>query len=162
VSAIIAQLFVSFHILDLHGLNYLSLGGVVVAMFIAFSLPSARVSIYFNRKHSLAAAAALEQIRQMKLGNLEVVNGELIIKKRTFPQRVKRAIEVLVEHFKETYSNAYILKWSVWWAIAMAGNLQVVEYYEALWEEIAKPTDETHHVVYNGAVNAVQAALSKV
>jgi thiamine transporter 2/3 len=153
VSAVLAQLLVSFDISGLHGLNYFSLGGVSGAMLIAFFLPTARRSIYFNRKHSLAAVLHALEMEQGKVLSLSPP-------KRTFPQKVRRAGEVLVSDFKEAYSNVYVLKWSLWWAIAMAGHLQVVEYYEALWEEIA-PADETHHVVYNGAVNAVQAALSK-
>ena len=128
---------------------------------VVFTLPTASRSIYFNRKHSLAAAAALEQLQAARLNeNLEYKNGEFVVRKRTLSQRFKRAGEVLVDHFKQAYSNTYILKWSLWWAIAMAGHLQVTEYYEALWEEIAAP-EETEHVVYNGAVNAIQAALSK-
>lgn len=38
-----------------------------------------------------------------------------------------RAFSVLWEHFTVSYSNGVVVVWSIWWALAMAGFLQVDE-----------------------------------
>lgn len=56
------------------------------------------------------------------------------------------------------YSNSYIIKWSIWWALASAGQYQVVNYIQVLWEEI---NQENQLEPYNGVVKALHTLLSK-
>ena len=62
---------------------------------------------------------------------------------------------MVVRDFRSAFSNPYVLKWSVWWALGMCGNFQVGNYIQPLWQEI-KPAEEGHSgELYNGAVEAV-------
>lgn len=55
-------------------------------------------------------------------------------------------------HFIESFKNRYVLKWSIWWALATCGFIQVQVYMQPLWFEIQQGTD---YVAYNGAVEAI-------
>jgi len=39
--------------------------------------------------------------------------------------RAAFALKKVLKDFKEAFGKAYILKWSLWWALAMCGNFQV-------------------------------------
>lgn len=54
-------------------------------------------------------------------------------------------------HFLESFKNKYVLKWSIWWALATCGFVQVQIYMQPLWAEIQQGTDYT---AYNGATEA--------
>lgn len=54
-------------------------------------------------------------------------------------------------HFIESFKNRYVLKWSIWWALATCGFIQVQSYMQPLWYEIQSGTDYT---AYNGATEA--------
>lgn len=56
------------------------------------------------------------------------------------------------------YTNPTVLKWSIWWALATCGQLQVISYAQILWKEI----DENHESYYNGAVEATVTLLGAV
>jgi len=129
------QILISYDILDYLGLHYVSLGCVSIAFLLSFFLPKVKESIYFYRREE----------------------GSDIPEKPSFPERVKRAYPILWRDFKEAYSNSYVLKWSIWWAIATAGHLQAISYVQPLWERIAS---YQHVEIYNGAVDAIQGALS--
>lgn len=38
---------------------------------------------------------------------------------------VSNAISLLNLHFRQSYSNRVVVQWSIWWALAMCGFLQV-------------------------------------
>jgi solute carrier family 19 (thiamine transporter), member 2/3 len=61
-----------------------------------------------------------------------------------------RARRLLWEHFLQAYSNRTILIWSLFWAFAMGGFLQIQSYVQLLWLEIDVNKDN----FYNGAVEA--------
>jgi len=74
-------------------------------------------------------------------------------------KRFVRASRALVRDFKIAYTNKHVLKWSLWWSIALAIYLQVGIYAEPLWLEIE---EETHEPIYNGGIEASHALLSSV
>ena len=55
--------------------------------------------------------------------------------------------------FKKFYSDLSLLKWSLWWALATCGWLQVGNYVQSLWKEIATSTGVSYE--YNGLVEAI-------
>lgn len=72
------------------------------------------------------------------------------------------ALYLLWLDFTSTFSCSYMLKWSFWWAAAMCGYFQVVNYIQTLWETIS-PTaasGQDDHSVYNGGVQALHTLLS--
>ena len=38
----------------------------------------------------------------------------------------KRALSLVIRDFRDYFSNTYVLKWSLWWALGMCGNFQVL------------------------------------
>ena len=46
-----------------------------------------------------------------------------------FSVRIRRALRLVMRDFKDSFSNPYVLKWSVWWALGMCGNFQVKHEY---------------------------------
>ena len=40
--------------------------------------------------------------------------------------RDKRALSLVIRDFRDYFSNTYVLKWSLWWALGMCGNFQVL------------------------------------
>lgn len=61
-----------------------------------------------------------------------------------------RARQLLWEHFIQAYSNKTILVWSIFWAFAMGGFLQIQSYVQLLWLDIDVNKDN----FFNGAVEA--------
>ncbi|CAL4187848.1 unnamed protein product, partial [Meganyctiphanes norvegica] len=147
VSGILAQLLVSYSVLDYHSLNYLSLSSVSVALILACFLPRVAHSIYFHRDEieNTSEEHSLTETEHEKCGSQA-------------SSKLLKVSQWLWTDFKDAYSNTYLLKWSIWWAFATCGNFQVGNYIQPLWESIA-PMAETENL-YNGAVEATQTALS--
>lgn len=101
----------------------------ILATLWAFMLPSVRKSIYFNQENNLLA-----------------------IKKS---EKFQLAFRLLWKHFKTSYSNMSVIKWSLWWAMATCGFIQVQYYMQTLWSEI----EPGRKSIYNGAVEAVLTLL---
>lgn len=59
-----------------------------------------------------------------------------------------------MKHAISGYTNATVIKWSIWWLLATAGQLQVISYAQILWKEI-KGSEST----YNGGVEAAATLL---
>lgn len=59
-----------------------------------------------------------------------------------------RARKLLWKHFLQAYTNKTVLVWSIWWALAMGGFLQIQSYVQVLWLDIDSKNS------YNGAVEA--------
>lgn len=57
---------------------------------------------------------------------------------------------MLWDHFVQAYSDKTILIWSIFWALAMGGFLQIQSYVQLLWLDI----DPSRDNLYNGAVEA--------
>ncbi|XP_055708650.1 folate-like transporter 3 [Phlebotomus papatasi] len=62
----------------------------------------------------------------------------------------QRATVLLWKHFVAGYSNRTVFQWSLWWALAMCGFLQVQTYIQPLWQQI-----DERDTFWNGAVEAV-------
>lgn len=102
----------------------LTLGSVTVALLISFVLPGVEQSIYFYRNDSNSNLGS--NYGATAGGSDSNHNqGVATLQKLSFRQRVKRAYSILWIDFTRAYSNSYVLKWSVWWAIASAGYYQV-------------------------------------
>ncbi|CAL8122761.1 unnamed protein product [Orchesella dallaii] len=148
IAAVLSQFLISSKWMNYRELNYLTLSSVSIALVIACFLPSVKQSIYFHRQldsvtDNYSAASDTQSSPSLSSAN--------------FKERLKRAYRMLWTDFTKAYSNPYIVKWSVWWAISSAGFLQTISYIQPLWEEIAAYKDNE---IYNGAVDAVHTILS--
>ncbi|XP_059184079.1 thiamine transporter 1 [Centropristis striata] len=65
-------------------------------------------------------------------------------------------LRLLFEDFLRCYSSRPLLAWSLWWALATCGYFQVVNYAQALWENV-RPSQE--YEIYNGYVETLSTLL---
>ena len=63
--------------------------------------------------------------------------------------------------FSQSYSNSYILKWSVWWAIMTCVYIEATWYCPQLWEEISATQDQLDFVLRKAVVNMVAYIIGK-
>lgn len=60
--------------------------------------------------------------------------------------------------FLKAYTNLHVLKWSIWWAAASCGYLQIVSYSQPVWQTAVKDNQK----IYNGAVEAIYSIIGKL
>ena len=159
LASVLAQFLISFDIMDVRQLNYISLGAQGMSLIVSILLPSVGVSLYFYAKATNPKVNAPEE-------NLEVDKSEefqqpITSDSNRSSQILKpklscgRAVTLLWQHFLEAYSNPKILQWSIWWSLAMGGFLQVQSYVQILWGQI-EPNSEN---IFNGGVEAALTFL---
>ena len=119
-------------------LNYISLGSVSFACVFAVFLPNAW------------SCSCCE--RRLLVCNKDNRNFFVTGLREWFSKEIKNR----VLDFLKFYSNLSLLKWSIWWALAMCGVLQVGNYVQSLWKNIAG--DHSHE--YNGLVEAIATLCS--
>nr|XP_033341032.1 thiamine transporter 2-like [Megalopta genalis]XP_033341033.1 thiamine transporter 2-like [Megalopta genalis]XP_033341034.1 thiamine transporter 2-like [Megalopta genalis]XP_033341035.1 thiamine transporter 2-like [Megalopta genalis]XP_033341036.1 thiamine transporter 2-like [Megalopta genalis]XP_033341037.1 thiamine transporter 2-like [Megalopta genalis]XP_033341038.1 thiamine transporter 2-like [Megalopta genalis]XP_033341039.1 thiamine transporter 2-like [Megalopta genalis]XP_03334104 len=164
MSGIIAQLTVSFDMLDYHQLNYLTLSAVTFAMIWAFFLPPVGKSIYFHRKNEncisevtieTASDQQLTPVPQLSEDHIQFDSSN---KKVSMVKKVRLAYALLWKDFLEAYSNGHIVKWSLWCSFSTCGYLQVTGYIQLLWQTAVSPQDK----IYNGAVEALYTIIGTI
>ncbi|KAL1384016.1 hypothetical protein pipiens_013063 [Culex pipiens pipiens] len=112
------------------GLNYISLGAQLATTVWAFMLPPVPASMYFHRQ--------------------EVPTDEETDLPK--PQSTcSRASELLWAHFKTAYTNFTVIRYSLWYSLAVCLYYQITSYVQALWSEIGGPDT----MLWNGAVEAI-------
>uniref|UniRef100_A0A182N673 Thiamine transporter 1 n=1 Tax=Anopheles dirus TaxID=7168 RepID=A0A182N673_9DIPT len=172
LAASLSQLLVHFEAMDYRQLNYLSLAAQISATVWALFLPSVPTSMYFHRRAPEASTTTASDTGHLP-ADKEVTTMEIIADDRsddskasptTTPasqasrSRVKNAFLLLWLHFRTSFTNRSVLQWSVWYALAMAGYIQILAYVQALWSSI----DETQPAVWNGAVEAALTLLGAI
>ena len=116
------QVLTTFGALDYRQLNFISLGSVSAATAVAFALPPIERTVYFHRAGALEAvsegdaAAAEEQPLRSE--------GEVGGNQRTSWTSLRQSFVRIRMDFLKSFGNAYVLKWSLWWALGMCGNFQ--------------------------------------
>ncbi len=125
-AASLSQLLVSWKWMNYQQLHLLTLGSVSIALLISFVLPGVDQSIYFYRNESPVSNDGFAGSSSYARSSQNIAMPDL-----SFQQRIKRAYIMLWMDCKKAYSNPYVVKWSVWWAIASAGFYQVslTRYY---------------------------------
>ncbi|XP_017092065.2 thiamine transporter 1 [Drosophila bipectinata] len=148
ISGITSQLMLYWDLMDYKQLNYITLATQIIAMLWAFSLPRVDKSLYFHREQ----VPVTEQQTQLPgESNLEVSDQP-----RESATKQPSALALLWQHFRSAYTNGRVIQWSLWYAIGLAGYLQVTYYVQVLWKTI-EPEPE---MAWNGAVDAVLTALA--
>lgn len=124
VAASLSQLLVSQQWMDYKQLHLLTLGSVSIAAIIACTLPSVQQSIYFYRNESGTGSDISDGSRDTNQNPSRSQSSTL--QTLSIQQRIRRAYLMLWIDCKKAYTNPYVLKWSVWWAIASACFYQVI------------------------------------
>ena len=134
MAGILGQLLISLDLTGYLTLNYVSFASVIVALLFSLVLPGVPSSAHaFNTRHE-----GHSWYRQLGL-------------------QWKAYLIDFIQGFKNCYSRQLLLRWSVWWAVATCGELQVENYVQNLWDEIW-PSHE--HKIYNGGVTAMTHLFS--
>ncbi|KAH8358631.1 hypothetical protein KR093_001490 [Drosophila rubida] len=136
VAGLSAQLVISLGWMNYKQLLYISSGSQVLALLWAFGLPKVKKSVYFHHKPDSTA------IQHPSAANAE--------------QQRLGPVALLWSHFRSAYSNPMVLQWSLWYAIALAGYLQVTTYMQVVWKSFEDEPD----IVWNGGVDAALTALA--
>ncbi|XP_023017748.2 thiamine transporter 2-like [Leptinotarsa decemlineata] len=125
ISGVVAQLLISLSLMDYRELNYITLAALIVATVWSVFLPSVKKSIYFHQD------GADEQ---------------------SFVSKITSAFVLMGNHFKNSFTNTYVIKWSLWYALSTCGFIQVQTYIQPLWQVIV---NDPSTPIYNGAVEAI-------
>ncbi|XP_058130692.1 thiamine transporter 2-like [Anopheles coustani] len=169
-AASLAQLLVHFEAMDYRQLNFLSLAAQISATLWALFLPSVPTSMYFHRRTLTEPTGGTHEVtgvdhpsdkngRDDRSDESRVSGHGFSQRLRApFSVRMKEAFVLLWSHFRTSYTNRSVLQWSIWYALAMAGYIQILAYVQALWSSI----DETQPAVWNGAVEAALTLLGAI
>ncbi|KAJ9581497.1 hypothetical protein L9F63_023323, partial [Diploptera punctata] len=158
MSGIVSQILVSTGTMDYHQLNYISLTSVSFATIWAFFLPSVRHSIYFYRENNNQTGIPLTNSSDVK--DTYSSSDAHYENKIGFVTRWKNAHHYLWRDFKIAYTNLYVLKWSLWWALATCGFLQCLNYIQLIWQSIMVSNNQNiNRELYNGAVEALYTLI---
>ena len=111
LSGVLSQVLIGFQLTGVLELNYISLAMVTVATLLSFLLPPVTNTLYFHTGNTEAGCE----------GDTARAEPEGL----TWPGRFRRALLLVRGDFVRSFSDLYVLKWSVWWALAMCGNFQV-------------------------------------
>jgi len=71
---------------------------------------------------------------------------------------ISNPLILIKKHFINAYTNPYVIQWSIWYAVALCGYLQVISYIQTLWKGI----DENPVVAWNGTVDAVLTFMGAI
>lgn len=112
LSGVIGQLLMQTQLMDIRELNYITFGAQIAALGIAFILPSAKTSIYFNRADSEDRSIAEPWMKMVS------------------------AFDVISMHLRQAYSNHHVVLWSIWYSFAVCGYFQMINYIQMLWTAI--------------------------
>ncbi|XP_058823142.1 thiamine transporter 1-like [Topomyia yanbarensis] len=155
-AGVLAQILVYFEAMDYKELNYLSLAAQVCATVWALFLPSVSTSMYFHRAALPAGVNEfLEDNEHDDNGSISYTNS---ISKPPLKRKVISAFVLIWMHFKTSFTNLTVLEWSIWYALAMAGYIQIIAYVQALWSEV----DPNQKAVWNAAVEATVTLLAAI
>ncbi|KAF6720857.1 Thiamine transporter 2 [Oryzias melastigma] len=158
--ASLGQMLVSLAGLDYFYLNAITLGIVSVAFLISFLLPMPKRSMFFKGEKAVSSQ------REEKPGD-NTLDQQVMDKDGTGSeaekierddsngcysrQNVISASHLLWKSFRESYSSKSLIYWSLWWALATAGYVQVFNYIQLMWDHIEPSATAS---IYNGGVEA--------
>ncbi|KAH8243836.1 hypothetical protein KR032_010495 [Drosophila birchii] len=155
VAGIFAQLAIGLDWMNYKQLFYITVSSQIVALLWAFFLPKVDKSVYFHNR----SEAIKDEVRPDSDGlekGPDQANAEVTEAKVT--PNPNRGLQLLWSHFRSAYTNSLVVQWSLWYAMSLAGFLQVSTYMQVVWKSFEnEPT-----IVWNGAVDAALTLLSAV
>uniref|UniRef100_A0A1B6LXI6 Major facilitator superfamily (MFS) profile domain-containing protein n=1 Tax=Graphocephala atropunctata TaxID=36148 RepID=A0A1B6LXI6_9HEMI len=136
---IVSQAVVYFDLIQLQGLLWITIGSQIMALIWSVLLPSVDRSIYFHRNFT-ESDKTNEQHSGMTTHDWKTVGNYMRI------------------DLKTAFTNVYVLKWAVWWALATCCYYMVSAYCQVLWQVVREEAHATD-IQYNGAVETVFTLL---
>ncbi|KAK7873429.1 hypothetical protein R5R35_000214 [Gryllus longicercus] len=182
MSGIVSQTLVSTDTITIHQLNFITIASQAVASLWAFLLPSVQHSMYFHRHDSVTSLTPSEgnHLPQgMDNVGVESNSAPVLDSNTEAPYTISRSPEhkrnkigmmgrcftaytFLWRDCRQAYTNVYVVKWSIWWAVATCGFLQGFTYIQVLWEAIVADgaiEGDVQADRYNGAIEATYTII---
>ncbi|VDP00121.1 unnamed protein product [Soboliphyme baturini] len=135
-SYLLSQLIISFRWGSYILLNYISLASMFCAFIVALLLPPIHKKDIQNEEQQ----DAVETLSHWKC------------------DAVANYYKQMFFSCRKIYSNAFILKWSLWWSLATCGFFQIGNYIQLLWQSQLAEGQE----LYNGLTETVSCFLGTV
>ncbi|XP_045909110.1 thiamine transporter 1 isoform X2 [Micropterus dolomieu] len=165
--SLIGQLLLSVAKVRLLHLVIITLTSAAVAFVAPWFLPMPKRSLFFHKSPGAAeerprssGAALTEKAEDVEskvpLNATDVSTISQSSEAESHNSGLVDVLRMLFDDFLQCYRCRPLLAWSVWWALATCGYFQVVNYAQALWENI-RPSHE--HEIYNGYVETLSTLL---
>lgn len=152
VAGILAQMVIGMRWMNYKQLFYITVTSQVAALLWAFFLPKVEKSLYFHNR-----SEAIEGGTKSDGGNLEKGSEQPSNEEASQEKKIP-ALQLLWSHFRSAYTNPLVIQWSLWYAISLAGFLQITTYMQVVWKSFEnEPT-----IAWNGAVDVALTLLSAV
>ncbi|XP_046669329.1 folate transporter 1-like isoform X2 [Homalodisca vitripennis] len=148
LSGVVSQIIVYFNIMSYYHLQYLSLGGLLSASVWAMMLPSVKQSVYFHQN----------TVTQSSVDLNEPIDATDSMCRTETRVPLSYAAQHLWSDFTAAFTNAYVVKWAVWWALSTCGYWQVLYYIQLLWQTIRKDIGDDEPPMY-GIVEAAYTLI---
>ncbi|XP_058446120.1 folate transporter 1-like [Malaya genurostris] len=142
LAATASQTLIYYEITDYLGLNYIALGAQLATTVWAFLLPPVPESMYFHRHQKV-----MDEEKDLE-------PHERISATST----CARASTLLWFHFKSAYTNFTVIRYSIWYSLAVCFYYQITSYVQALWSAIGG----SDTVLWNGAVEAILTLMGSL
>ncbi|XP_017337594.1 thiamine transporter 1 isoform X1 [Ictalurus punctatus] len=162
VGSLIGQILFSEVHVSLLTLSIITLSSSCLAFLAPWFLPMPSKSLFFHQRererqdNTAQELADKSEDHQSKVP-LGVNEDSVILKERRGGTGgLVGVLKTLGADFVKCYSCRTLLAWSVWWALTTCGYFQVVNYAQALWENILSSKD---FVIYNGYVETISTLL---
>ncbi|XP_041849951.1 solute carrier family 19 member 3b [Melanotaenia boesemani] len=158
--ASLGQILVSLAGLDYFYINVLTLGIVSISFLISFWLPMPKRSMFFKGNRAGESQSQMEgalgdnvpeEPAVMDKDGTSLGENKMEHDGWCSRQNVHTAVHLLWKSFRESYSSRHLIYWSLWWALATAGYVQIFNYIQLLWNHVEPSATSS---VYNGGVEA--------
>ncbi|XP_010791181.1 thiamine transporter 1 isoform X1 [Notothenia coriiceps] len=155
------QLLLSLAKVRLVHLVIITLASSAVAFVAPWFLPMPKRSLFFHMgageggpRSSSKALLEKDSERELPLNGVTTISSS----SETGSQGsgFVKVLRILFDDFLQCYRSGPLLAWSLWWALATCGYFQVVNYAQALWENVRPSQD---YEIYNGYVETLSTLL---
>lgn len=126
-----------------------------MATIFAFLLPATKKSAYFHPNSSCSGCPDNRDNNFENLSSQKIITADNNNVKKSFLKKIQIAYFLLWKDFLKAYTNLHVFKWSLWWAAASCGYLQVVSYSQPVWQTAV----HDKQIIYNGAVEAIYSII---
>ncbi|CAJ1065698.1 solute carrier family 19 member 3b [Xyrichtys novacula] len=164
IGASVGQMLISLAGVDYFYINAITLGVVSMAFLTSLWLPMPQRSLFFKGKRAAAVGSQSQWEGPLRVDGSEepaTDADEVGSRKEEIAhngsagwcsrENVATAGHLLWQSFRESYSSRLLIYWSLWWALATAGYVQVFNYIQLMWDHIEPSATSS---IYNGGVEA--------
>ncbi|KAM4559920.1 thiamine transporter 1 [Odontesthes bonariensis] len=158
--SLIGQLLYSVAKVELIHLVIITLVSAAVAFAAPWFLPMPRRTLFFHKSPGAAEDKPSSSSTSQTEKAEDAETKEPMISRHSEAQScgsgLMEVLRILFNDFVQCYRCRPLLAWSVWWALATCGYFQIVNYAQALWENVRPSSD---YEIFNGYVETLSTLL---